>query len=293
MRLQKWEIFPYNVSMDTPDTLASSTPQAVLQQAMRVMRPLVLWLMRSGIGYAAFSATMKPLFLECAREELLRNQGKVSDSALSLLSGLHRKDVRALSDAAEECGLHQPKASPAQQVIARWLADGLPQWLDIGGSVGSFEALAKSVSGDFHPRAILSELERLGVVATTPGRVELLRQAYIPDPASEQAGTLMASGVADHLAAAVHNLSAQSPRHYLEQAVFADGLSADSVRQLERLANRIWSDVLAAMVGAAVPMCENDEPAGGDQRLRLGMYCYSTVMDPPANTPIEPEEYPS
>ena len=102
--------------MDTLDAPAN-TPQAVLQQAMQVMRPLALWLMRSGVGHASFSAALKPLFLECAREELLRNQGKVSDSALSLLCGLHRKDVRALAGVAVESGLRQPKASPAQQVV--------------------------------------------------------------------------------------------------------------------------------------------------------------------------------
>ena len=61
-------------------------------------------------------------------------------------------------------------------------------------------------------------------------------------------------------------------------------MSADSARELEQLATRLWRDVLAAMVEAAVPLCEKDEPAGGDQRIRLGMFCYAAPMN---STPAE------
>ena len=38
--------------------------------------------------------------------------------------------------------------------------------------------------------------------------------------------------------------------------------------------------VLNAMVRAAVPLSEKDEPAGGDQRIRVGMFCYSEPAQP-------------
>jgi hypothetical protein len=38
--------------------------------------------------------------------------------------------------------------------------------------------------------------------------------------------------------------------------------------------------VLNAMVRAALPLSEKDEPAGGDQRIRVGMFCYAEPAEP-------------
>jgi len=97
-----WEYIPfleivgkipvYNLKMS-----ASPTPpgQPVLEQVLTMLQPLVVWLLRSGVGYTDLTAALKPVFLEAARTELTRIGGKQTDSAVSLLSGLHRKDVRA------------------------------------------------------------------------------------------------------------------------------------------------------------------------------------------------------
>ena len=100
----------------------------------------------------------------------------------------------------------------------------------------------------------------------------------MPDARHEETRALVVGSVADHLAAGVHNLTSGEARQFLEQSVFADGLSAESARELEQLATSLWRDVLATMVKAAVPLCEKDEPAGGDHRIRLGMFCYSAPM---------------
>ncbi len=255
--------------------------QAVLDHAHVILRPLFTWLLRSGVGYGEFAAALKPVFLEMALAEVARDGAKLTDSALSLLSGLHRKDVRALAPVLK--GTADPSAalgkpSPASQVATRWLTNGWPERLPLAGPAPSFEALARAVSQDFHPRAVLLELIRLGVAEEADGQVRLCRAAFVPDAQHEETRRLMAGSVADHLAAGVHNLTDPGERRFLEQSVFADGLSAESARALEQLANTLWQDVLAAMVQAAVPLCEKDEPAGGDHRVRLGMFCYSAPM---------------
>jgi hypothetical protein len=163
-------------------------------------------------------------------------------------------------------------------VVARWVALGWPDSLNLGGE-NSFETLVKSVSTDLHPRAVQHELVRLGVARVEAGVIELVRRAFTPDPLKNESHQLLADSVADHLSAGVHNLTEGAPRKYLEQSVFADGLSADSARALEQLANQLWQDVMSSVVKAAVPLCEHDEPNGGDHRLRLGMFCYSEPMN--------------
>ena len=251
---------------------------AVLQLALAVARPLVTWLLRSGVGYGEFCVALKPVFLAQAQAEQQRSNTKPTDSALSLLSGLHRKDVRELLatgvlDAGPRTSLG--KASPANQVVTRWLAGSLAETLPVSGPEPSFEALARSVSRDIHPRSVLQELLRLGLVQEANGLVSRQRQAFVPDAQHDEARQLLAGSVADHLAAGVHNLTANDGKKFTEQSVFADGLSAESARTLQLLSNTLWRQVMTTMVTAAVPLCEKDEPLGGSHRIRLGMYCWS------------------
>ena len=262
-----------------PQVTPPSVPmQPVLGVALRVMAPLVRWLLRSGVGYTEFSAALKPVFLAEAQLESERTGGKQTDSALSLLSGLHRKDIRkAAQDAATPAravAAANIKASLPSQVVARWLAGGLPGSLALSGD-NSFESLVRSVSSDVHPRSVQQELVRLGVARLDGEQLELVRTAFMPNAAGQEARDLLADSVADHLSAGVHNLTDSGTRKYLEQAVFADGLSAESVSTLEQLANRLWNDVMTRMVQAAIPLCEHDEPLGGAHRLRLGMFCFA------------------
>ncbi len=267
-----------------PSAAASDVPPSgpsALPHALVVMQSLATWLVRSGVGYGEFTAALKPVFLKAAVAEAARSHTRPTDSALSLLSGLHRKDVRALAPtlAEPDPATRLGKPTPASQVATRWLTGGWPERLPAAGPAPSFEALARSVSTDLHPRSVLQELLRLGIADEADGHVTLRRQAFVPDPRHEETRGMVAGSVADHLAAGVHNLTGGDARQFLEQSVFADGLSADSARELELLATRLWRDVLAAMVEAAVPLCEKDEPAGGDQRIRLGMFCYAAPMN--------------
>jgi hypothetical protein len=263
------------------DSQAPSSAK-VTAEALAVAQPLVTWLVRSGVGYTEFAAALKPVFLAQAEAEAARLRQKPTDSALSLLSGLHRKDVRQLRASAQATdrevratGSQWGRPSAASQVVTRWLALDWPETLPFAGPEPSFETLARRVSKDFHHRAVLQELLRLGVVREEDGQVRLLRDAFLPDARLKEARQLLAGAVADHLAAGVHNLTGAGPGRFLEQSVFADGLSAESVRQLHQLANRLWAEVLERVVAAAVPLCEQDEGLPDTQRFRLGLFSYS------------------
>lgn len=263
-------------------------PSPTLLHVLRVMRPLARWLVRAGVGHKVLADALKPVFLEAARAEMQRHGQRETDSALSVLSGLHRKDVRALGNVLP-AGVppeRPARATPAQVLVSRWLADGWPASLPIAGDAPSFDALARRVSVDVHPRTLMRELLRLGVATEQDGRIELRRDAFVPDRRLDEAAQLMSESAADHLAAGVHNLTGDGPVRFLEQSVFADQLSEASVRELEALGNQLWKKALADMVKAATVLEARDAAAGStvavvpraDQRLRLGMFCYSTRM---------------
>ncbi len=272
--------------------VSPSPGQGVMDEALAIAEPMVLWLLRSGVGYAEFVQALKPVFLAQARLELQRSGQRDSDSAISLLSGLHRKDVRAFREAAHETlarvkedGSTWGKPSAANQVVTRWLSSqGWGDCIPFSGDAPSFEALARAVSKDFHPRAVLQEMQRLGVAREVDGQVQLVREAFVPDAKHKESRELLAGSVSDHLAAGVHNLSGATGQRFLEQSVFADGLSPESVHQLNVMANSLWAYVLQAVMAKAVPLCDRDANHPAPQRFRLGLFTFSAPEFKPEST---------
>lgn len=267
---------------------ATQPGKAVIEQALQIMQPLVRWLLRSGLGYSEFSVALKQVFLAEAEAELQRIGGKRTDSTRSLLSGLHRKDVRALlPEVLAAMAEGQPRADAvssrptvASKVITRWFGSDLPEQIPAAGPAPSFESLARDVSQDVHPRTVLNELVRLGVVREESGQVHLLRNAFVPDAGQAEARRMMTASVTDHLAAGVANVTHErNGVTFLEQSVFADGLSPESVLELERLAAKLWPELMRTLIKAATPLYEADSKAGtGDQRFRMGMFTYSAPI---------------
>lgn len=295
---------PANPPSDAPSPAA--TPALALEHATVVLQPLVRWLLRNGVGFGATTDALKAVFLQEAARELERRGQKASGSSLSVMSGLHRKDVRQLLEQGAPQAMAwrsaqadaRVKPSAASRLVTQWLAQRWPRRLPISSPPGnpgatprSFERLARQVSTDVHPRALLTELERLGLVRVDGDGVLLQKSAFVPDSQQTAAAQWMSSHVADHLSAAVHNLQPENAEHkFLERSVFADGLSAESVAVLHDEALRLWEQVFSVMVALATPLCEQDTQQAEPQRFRVGMYCYSTSADTP--TPSLPEATP-
>ena len=113
------------------------TTPFVLTAALGLIKPLVGLLVRHGVAYPAFAAALKKVFVQVAEDELRARGSVLTDSAISVLSGVHRRDVRgmnrpdpALAQVAALGSASQPM-SMAMQVVARWLNDS--EYGDIDG----------------------------------------------------------------------------------------------------------------------------------------------------------------
>ena len=84
-----------------------------LEQVLHVLRPLVRLLIQRGVGYGALAAALKRVFLDEARRELQRQGRPETDSALSLLSGLHRHNVRSVAGARRVIVMTEEGPQPA------------------------------------------------------------------------------------------------------------------------------------------------------------------------------------
>lgn len=267
--------------------MRESPSDCSLNAALRVMAPLVEWLVHEGVTYPRLANALKQTFLDAAPAVLEPSSTKVNDSSISTLTGIHRKDVREWRAVGRP--LPQAKTFGAvMQVFTRWANDpeycdstGRPRVLDRVGGPGSFEALAASVSNDVHPHTLLRELIRLGIARRVEidsngegGKVTLCVDALVPKEGAAEMLQLFSDNVGDHLAAATHNLmGAGAPM--LEQSVFADSLRPDSVAAMNTLARQIWMSAFHDLVRDATALCEQDRgQSGADQRVRIGMYFY-------------------
>jgi uncharacterized protein DUF6502 len=260
----------------------------VLTAVDRVLEPLSRLLLDHGVALPVMVERLKNAYLRVADAQFGGRDGALSDSRVSVLTGVHRKDVRRLRRAAPEEGRAPRSISIGGQIIVRWT--GRPEYLDArkrplplprlrrDGRSRSFEALAESVSTDVGPRAILDELVRLGIVhIDAEDRVRLNRGAFVPQAGFEEKAYYLAKNIHDHLAAAAHNLRGDSPPH-LERSVHYVRLSEASVERLRELAERAGMRSLNEMNRAAQSLKGRDERKGqAGRRMTFGVYFYSTA----------------
>lgn len=272
------------------DTATHPSPELrsdlMLAAALRILQPLVESLVREGVQHGTLSRELKPLFVDAARRVLAETGAKQTDSALTLMSGVHRKDLRAMA-AAEDMQSGPPKAlSPLTAVFTRWATD--PAFRDPSGQVlalpkagptPSFQSLAESVTRDVHHGSLLDSLLRLGVVnETEAGLVALSASGFVPQGNLRELLSLFSGNASDHLAAATVNLRLPQPK-FLEHSVFADELSQASIAALHGEAVNLWSSVFKQFAIMASQRCEQDAGAeNNNQRLRFGAYFYAAPM---------------
>lgn len=279
----------------------------ILNSVLHLLKPAVRLMLRHGVAYPAFAATLKQVFLDAAQDEIKARGMAQTDSAVSLLSGLHRRDVRNLTRADEPTPVPKAFAGLASQVVARWLSQDLyldenqaPIAIARAGPTPSFDALVSAVTQDVRPRSVLDELVRLGLASEVDGQVTLLAQGFVPQAGLPELAALMQDNLFDHLAAACENLdstaSGTTADDFLEQSVFVDEITADSAHRLHKVSATAWKLAFQVVMRDAQRSFDHDAVhATADERThraRFGVYFYSTPVqgkiDTDSKEPHEP-----
>ena len=255
----------------------------------RLLRPLVRLLVARGITFPALADLLRELYVNVAEHDFALPGKEQTDSRVSLLTGIHRKEVRRLRGAGAPVSVVPGVVSRTSRIIARWLAD--PVFTDTGGrplplprnaegGAASFESLVAGVTRDVRPRAVLDEwLDRGLAVIDAQDRIVLAQAAYVPrgDGDAEPLLYYFGRNLHDHIAASVANIVGPAPR-FLERAVHYDGLSADLAERLEARAREIAMAALSQANREAHAACATDP--GGDHRWNFGLYVYAEAVPP-------------
>lgn len=259
--------------------------------ALKILRPFVRYLVEQGWTYGMLTELLKFVYVtEVLANDRRSGNANPTDSRVSLLSGIHRKEVRRIREelAASPGDIQlREDANIAAQIIATWLscADyqdvaGIPRVLSLRASdhVPGFDALVTRVKADMRPRTILDELLRTGVVSVDNDKVTLVRHGYVSD-LQEDGLAFMADHISDHLQATTHNLRGDTPA-YFEQSVYFDQLPPHLLEQI-RSELRALSEKTLQQAYRSVIKSKNsdvtilaDTVDNGLKRMRLGIYYF-------------------
>lgn len=261
---------------------------AGVQNALnRVLRPLVRLAIRCGVTFPTVVDLLRQLYVNVAEHEFALPDKEQTDSRVSLLTGVHRKEVSRLRGAGAPVRVVPDSVSRTSAIVARWLADplfvdaqGLPLPLPRTGEAeeASFAGLVESVTRDLRPRAVLDDwLDRKLVEIDENDRIVLMERAMVPREDGEVRLYYFARNLQDHAVAAVENVLADDPP-FLERAVHYDGLSEELARSLEAYSRKLAIETLLRLNKHANQAVRNDP--GGTSRWNCGIYILTS--DAPA-----------
>ena len=272
---------------------AGEPPEALLQAVKRLLRPLLRVFIAHGITLPVLSRLLKELYVEVAEQDFPLAGRPQTDSRISLLTGVHRKDIRALRGRPGAPDLPSAVMSRNAQMIAMWAgspayldAEGQPRPLPRTGEAPSFESLGHAVSTDIRARVVLDEWLRLGLVRVDgEGLVHLNNAAFIPREDFADVAYYFGRNLRDHIAASAHNLLGEQPP-MLERAVYYEGLTPQSIEELAALSRDIGSKALIAVNQKAFELSQRDASSeSASRRISFGVYFFSA-----SDTSKEPGE---
>jgi Family of unknown function (DUF6502) len=135
-------------------------------------------MLAAGVSVSQFQDAAQRAFLQAAAMHARFGNAKVNQSAVAAMTGLSRTQIRLMLRAPANSASH--RESRAEQIVKGWLTDprfttaaGYARVLERSGRGRSFAALVKKYGGDVPPRALQSELLRLGLIKVHGSRIAL------------------------------------------------------------------------------------------------------------------------
>lgn len=261
----------------------------------RVLRPLIKLMLANNLTYTLIIDVIKTLFVEVAEQTFSNESKRLTDARISLMTGVHRKDVKRLREMQPAVEDVMPaNISLGSQLVAEWSVnplflneEGAPKPLARFASAdmeSSFESLVRCVSTDIHPRAVLDEWMRLGVATLDAQNfVHLTHDAFIAQDGFEEKVYYFGHNLHDHAQAAVENVINANRQivhtPFLERCVHYDGLTEASISEIDALIKKLGMKHLREINKFADACATKDAGnVAADKRMTYGIYFYHEPM---------------
>ena len=267
----------------------SNPPDDPFEAALSaLLAPLARAMVAHGVTIGTATEAMKQALVDSALE---RSDGPLSDSKVSMLTGIHRKDVKRLRAPSPD----QPEkrsCSAAALVISHWATapdyqdpSGAPRVLLRKGDAQApgFDELVRHARIDMAPGTVLTTLLDQGIVAREgEDGYRLITHAFLPTAGSAEQVAAYQATLSAHLEAATHNLLAtpETQRHF-DRALRYSHLSAKSVDELNAMSQEQAQKQLETINAKARTLQDQDQQdansADHTGRFVLGAYILPTA----------------
>mgnify|MGYP001795759699 CR=1 FL=1 len=232
-----------------------------------LLAPFARLMVAQGVLFPDLMERLKAHYVTAATAQ---SDGKVTDSRLSVMTGLQRRDIVRL----RETPAQQERPNHLATLVALWQTnpDYAGKALPKNGPAPSFETLARAVRRDVHPRTMLDALLAAGTVTHTDDIVTLVQSSYQPLAGSEDQLAYLPHNLGAHMSAATDNVLGQQPPHF-ERAVHYTDLTVDQISELraEHKAGQMELFERLSRKAGAMKALPN---AKGQHRFRAGAYFY-------------------
>ena len=270
--------------------MSRETEEGLLRGAVETLRPIVRRLLASGVPFGTLEARLRELVVDVAESEFAIAGRRQTDSRISLVTGINRKEVRRMRARALEPDDRVPSfgRNQAAGLVGRWRADpratdrsGRPKPIPYKSSRGpSFVKLAEQVTVDLPARAILDELVRTGAAEVrADGWVVLKSDAYVPQLGRREKLAMLAEDPADLVETMLCNIFEEVGEPLLQRRVSYDNVGAKGVARLRRRVRSAAETFLRRVdrLLASFDRDRNPRAPGGDRHVAgLGVYYFES-----------------
>ena len=264
--------------------------EALIWAAASILRPLVKRLLALGVPFGRLESRLRELFVEVAECELALPGRRQTDSRISLLTGINRKEVRRIRAADERAaGPTSFSMNHATSLISRWVTD--PQTVDRSGRPrvllyrarrgASFTSLARKITADLAPRVLLDELIRSGAVEVREGDALVLKSdAYVPRVESSEKLQILGEDPAELVETILRNTFEEISAPLFQRKVYYDNLGSDAAARIRAELRREGERFLLRVnrLLAKHDRDRNPKAAGGDRYYAgIGAYFFENT----------------
>ncbi|MFO0416528.1 MAG: DUF6502 family protein [Pseudomonadota bacterium] len=228
----------------------------------RICKALLLSLarfaLRHSIRLRELLELLKQVLIECAVEELNSANSPITAARLSVMTGVHRKDVDRLINQGNGDDINE--SSLIARIIGQWQGDpkfstraGQPKILSFDGSDSEFSKLVRSVTSELNPSLVLTELERVGAVSRHSLGLKLLTSVYVPKQNELSFYKMLGEDTHDLALSVEHNIHACPGDRYLHIKTEYDAIPDSLLKEVSEwilregtLMHKRFSDYLSS-----------------------------------------------
>jgi len=285
-------------------TVAGKISPSLMTAIRKILRPLVHLFIRHKMAFPQLAELLKSVYVEVAENEFRLPTKPQTDTRLSLLTGIHRKDIKRLRNLTPAEKETPVAVDIGIRMVSRWIGDafyqdkkGSPLVLPlkapksaikiaskktatgVNNNTPSFESLVMDIcKRDIRPNVILDEWLNIGIatIESIDGNkhIKLNTAAFIPSKGFDEKAFFFGHNISDHLSAASYNIGGNDPA-FFERCAYFDCLSKDSITKLNELTAKKGMETLLAINELAMKLRTQDSiNPDNTHRINIGIYVY-------------------